>query len=515
MILTDSARRAPTFPAAPLILAALLLPLLLYWGTLASIVAIWDRSGTYAHGYMIMPISLWLIWQRRSTLNQLTPQPYWPALLALAGCGAAWMLATLGEVQVVNQLTLGLMLPLSVAAMCGRRMAGAMLFPLMFLLFGVPVGDSLTPPLVDITANFTVAALRFTGIPVLHEGNSFTIPSGSWNVIEACSGVRYLIASLTLGCLYAYLTYRTLWRRLAFVLLSIIVPIFANSGRAYLIVMIGHLSGMRLAVGFDHIIYGWVFFGLVMFVLYWVGGRWREDQQPLTVAPAGAVAVAPWPRQRLAVGGLVAVLCLGAWPLWAWQLERSAAAAPKPQLVAPQIGALALAPFTAWRPFYSTPATQLTAFYGSGPGAATDTPAVGVTLLYYRNQNADSKLISSTNGMTDGEELSGWHVPATGVRREQLGGTTLEVRESTVMGHGRLLVWTWYWIDGRHTINNYWGKLLQVEQRVVAGRDDGAAVMIYAPYDEQPEHARAALRAFAAAHLAALDATLATTRHQP
>jgi len=89
------------------------------------------------------------------------------------------------------------------------------------------------------------------------------------------------------------------------------------------------------------------------------------------------------------------------------------------------------------------------------------------------------------------------------------------VRESTVMGHGRLLVWTWYWIDGRHTINNYWGKLLQVEQRVVAGRDDGAAVMIYAPYDEQPEHARAALRAFAAAHLTALDATLATTRRQP
>ena len=138
---------------------------------------------------------------------------------------------------------------------------------------------------MEHTADFTVAALRLTGIPVYREGQFFTIPTGSWSVVEACSGLRYLIASVTVGVLYAYLTYRSPARRAAFVAASIVVPIVANWVRAYMIVMIGHLSGMKYAVGVDHLIYGWVFFGIVMLLLFWIGSFWRED-----VAPAAAAA---------------------------------------------------------------------------------------------------------------------------------------------------------------------------------------------------------------------------------
>jgi exosortase len=69
--------------------------------------------------------------------------------------------------------------------------------------------------------------------------------------VEACSGVRYLISSVTLGCLYAYLTYQSTKKRLLFIAVSIVVPIIANGLRAYMIVMIGHLSGMELATGGD------------------------------------------------------------------------------------------------------------------------------------------------------------------------------------------------------------------------------------------------------------------------
>src|SRR2546423_1258251 len=81
-------------------------------------------------------------------------------------------------------------------------------------------------------------------------------PTGSWWIVEACSGLRYLIASAMVGMLYAYLAYRSLSRRIAFVAASLAVPILANWLRAYMIVMIGYLSGNRLAVGIDHIIYG-------------------------------------------------------------------------------------------------------------------------------------------------------------------------------------------------------------------------------------------------------------------
>ena len=83
------------------------------------------------------------------------------------------------------------------------------------------------------------STIRRTGIPVYREGLYFMLPSGNWSVVEACSGVRYIIASITLGVLYAYLTYRSAWRRVLFVLVSALVPVLANTGRAYIIVMPG------------------------------------------------------------------------------------------------------------------------------------------------------------------------------------------------------------------------------------------------------------------------------------
>src|SRR5690606_22417596 len=102
----------------------------------------------------------------------------------------------------------------------------------------------------------------------------------------------YLIASITLGALYAYLTYRSWKRRLLFVIAAMIVPVFANGGRAYMIVMIAHLSDMKLALGVDHYIYGWVFFGLVMLLLFWIGSFWREDEQPAPGRPEPGTAAA-------------------------------------------------------------------------------------------------------------------------------------------------------------------------------------------------------------------------------
>ena len=149
-------------------------------------------------------------------------------------------------------------------AILGREVAKAIMFPLGFLLLGVPMGEALIPPLMEWTADFTVAALQLSGIPVFREGLLFRDPSGNWSIVEGCSGVRYLIASFTVGVLFAYLSYRRAWKRLLFAAMSIIVPIIANGLRAYLIVMIAHLSNNQLAHGVDHFIYGWVFFGLVM-----------------------------------------------------------------------------------------------------------------------------------------------------------------------------------------------------------------------------------------------------------
>src|SRR4029079_3400241 len=101
------------------------------------------------------------------------------------------------------------MLQAAIVTVLGTRIARAACFPLAFLLFAVPFGEIFVPTLIEWTANFTVAALRLSGVPVYREANLFIIPSGAWSVVEACSGIRYLIASLMVGTLYAHLMYRT------------------------------------------------------------------------------------------------------------------------------------------------------------------------------------------------------------------------------------------------------------------------------------------------------------------
>ena len=490
----------------------ILIPVLIYFSTAVSIVAIWNRSDTFAHGFVILPISLWLIWQRRETLRDMSAEPFWPALVLLAVCGFGWLLADLGGVHIVKQYAFTAMLPLTALAVLGLRIARTIVFALLFILFAVPFGEIFIGPLMDLTADMTIAALRATGIPVLREGNMFSIPTGNWSVVEACSGLRYLIASVTLGTLYAHLTYRSRRRQALFVLLSILVPILANSGRAYMIVMMGHLSGMTMAVGVDHLVYGWVFFGIVMFVLFWLGSFWREDHhsaQPAAPVRAPARQPAPASTGRLLAAAIGVAVCIGIWPVYSGWLERTEHDQPAAVVPAIKSSWQDAAPFAAWVPAFSPPQAQRQQFFQHGAHG------VGVTILFYRNQNSESKMISSANHLAGDKPLDAWHSMNSAGRSETVGPRALKVREELLAGpSGRMLVWHWYWIDGVTTSSDYVGKALQVREKFLHGSDDGAAVMVSAPYDENPEQARAALRAFLSANLPAVETALAgAARH--
>ena len=249
------------------LMAFVLLLFLIFHQTVLSLVDIWSRSQTFAHGFLVMPISIWLVWRERSAYSSLTvrPQPY--ALLLVVLFGAIWLLAHMVDVRVLEQLAFVAILVSGIWAIIGNAMAARAAFPLLFLFLAVPMGAELIPPLMNLTATTTEYLVRASGVPLYREGMYLYLPTGTWSVIAECSGVRYLIASFTLGLIYAYLTYSSLQRRLLFVIASIVVPILANSLRAYGVVMMGHLSDMRLGVGVDHLVYGWGFFGLVMVCL--------------------------------------------------------------------------------------------------------------------------------------------------------------------------------------------------------------------------------------------------------
>jgi exosortase A len=481
------------FPGA-LCLALLALVTAMFWPTLWSMVEIWDRSETFTHGYLIFPISAWLIWRQRDVLARLRPAADVRGLALLAAAGAAWLLAAAGSVNVVAQYAYIAMLVAVVWTLLGWAVVRAILFPLMFLFLAVPVGEFLIPHLVAFTADFTVAALQLTGIPVYREGNHFSLVSGDWSVIEECSGIRYLIASITLGTLYAYLTYRSWKRRLLFIVAAAIVPVFANGGRAYMIVMIAHLSGMKLALGVDHYIYGWVFFGLVMLLLFWIGSFWREDDQPeptdrALAPPAGGGK----PRARLQVAALTLALA-GIWPAYAiWLGQR-----PLPTLPALQVqasdGWRARAPISDWTPHWIGADRSLRQSYVGAGGRE-----VLLALDYYVTQRQGAELVNSQNYMIVRQHPVWSNVGET-VASVTLDGharAVHQVRLKSVRGQ-RLLVWQWNLINHRASVNDHQAKLALALDRIRLKRDDGLSVIVATPYEDSGiDAAEATLARFA------------------
>ena len=295
----------PTRPRSlswtPVIATSLLLFLWLgYWylDTFSSIVNLWDTSDTYAHGYAVLPIALWLVWSERKELSKHSPEPSYLLTFLAIPLVFMWLLAELAAVNAVTQPAVGLIVIVTIISLIGLPLAKRLAFPLFFLLFAIPFGEFMMPKLMNWTADFTVLALRVSGIPVYREGLQFVIPSGNWSVVEACSGIRYIIASLMVGTLFAYLNFTSTKRRLLFMLAALLVPIVANWLRAYLIVMLGHLSGNKLAAGVDHLIYGWVFFGLVIGALFALSMRWAEAR-PTTTETDISNDSTPRPQQSL------------------------------------------------------------------------------------------------------------------------------------------------------------------------------------------------------------------------
>jgi exosortase/archaeosortase family protein len=144
------------------------------------------------------------------------------------------------------------------------------------------MGENLIPWLQDVTAWFTVFFLKLNGIPVYVDGLYIQIPTGMFEVAVACSGIRYLIASAAVGALYGYLTYQKPYKQVIFFIFALCLPILANGIRAYGIVAIAYYSDMKYATGADHLVYGWLFFGLIIMLMFWIGGKFADPEKAIS-----------------------------------------------------------------------------------------------------------------------------------------------------------------------------------------------------------------------------------------
>jgi len=493
-----------------LVMLALVAVFAVFWPTVRAMAEIWNRSETFTHGWLVVPAFVWFAWERRRHLATIGLRPFWPGLVAVAAGGFLWFVANAAGVAVVEQLAVIGLVAAFVATVFGWRFGWELAFPLAFLFFAVPMGEALIPPMMEMTADFTIAALRLTGVPVYREGLFFVIPSGNWSIVEGCSGLRYLIASITVGCVFAYLYYRSVWRRLAFIGASIAVPLVANWVRAYIIVMLGHLSGNRIAVGVDHLIYGWVFFGVVMMLLFWIGARWREDEEPELVRRPSGGSVTSFTGagpKSVSAAAFAALLLLAAWPTWATYLrDRADSDTRVIALMPPQDAGgwrRQSEQETAWRPEYHGAAASVFETYARGE------QRVMLFLAVYRNQKQDAELINSQNIMIR-QKHPVWSNVGEIRREEEVGAVTVPLKQTLLRSREqRLFMWDWFVVSGRDVVNPYVAKLLLARDKILGRGDDGVAIIVATPYVDGTAAAEQTLRDFIAAMRPSIDAATA------
>jgi len=265
---SDDSMRGPAIAGA-LVLIGVMTGV--YLPVLYHMVLHWRAVDDYSHGFLIAPLALYFAWERRSRLRGVPISGSWWGLLPLSLGVLALTIGRLG-VELTSMRT-GFVLTLIglVLLLFGRKVFEVLAFPLLFLFLMVPLPQSLVNviafPLQLMAASAAVESLHVMGIPALLEGNIIHLAHSELFVAQACSGLRSLMALLTLGVVFAYFLQRGTLKRLIIVFSTIPIAIFVNAVRVALTGVLAHSYGEEAASGIIHDFQGLITFFLAFLVL--------------------------------------------------------------------------------------------------------------------------------------------------------------------------------------------------------------------------------------------------------
>ena len=483
--------QSPHFTLISIIFIIFLVPVVFFNTTLA-MVDVWTTNETFTHGFLIFPISIWLVWKKRNELNSITINPEPRVFALLLPVLILWMVARIVDVQIVQQISLISLIPVLIWLVLGRAALQTVLFPILFLYFAVPLGQSLIPAMMEFTANFTVFLVNLVGIPIYQDGLYFTLPTGNWSVVEECSGVRYLIASVALGTIYAYTSYDSLLKRFIFVVFAVSVPVLANGLRAFGIVIIGHLSGMELATGVDHLVYGWVFFGIVIFLMFYIGSFWWDPIQDPAQHNEKKID-SSHVRTNSSKVFLSAVISI--FLLFSARLSANYIASPIStsdstiQLALPdnfEEWQFDRSLTYDWNPIFNHPDAKLAMSYRFGD------EVVQIDIGYFRAQRENAEAISSMNRITNPYE-GDWKIThSSELQYQNILVSEYEIRRND----SKLLVWSWYKIGAFETPNPVIAKFYEAYNKILLRREDASLITLTTQLSDDKSRSRQSLLRF-------------------
>ncbi|MFM9935481.1 MAG: exosortase A [Novosphingobium sp.] len=454
----------------------------------------WWDSSTYNHILLIPPILVWLVLQRGAETARLVPSAWWPGLIVVGCAMLLWVLGEFSGLSLARQLAVVVMLQGAALALLGPRVAAAQLFPLGYMLTLVPFGDELIPFLQTITAKLTMIILALTQVPATIDGVFITTRFGYFEVAEACSGVKFLIAMVAYGVLVCNVCFQSWPRRAAFMVLSLVVPVLANGVRAWGTIFIAGKRGIAFAESFDHVFYGWVFFALVMALVMAAGWRFFDraidaplvDGAKIESSPVLAHLARMVMPSGAAVGAIAALALIGL----SWSAAAARIVAPMPDLIAlPEVPGWHLAseaPVAEWSPLHTGADHRLKARYADGQGHVVD-----LSFALYAAQG-DGK---EAGGFGEGAQPLGSHWAW-----EEPGPAFVNARSDVIQAPGPIhrLAVTWLRTDELLTGSNTRLKLANMRDRLLLRARPTMTLILSAEAGNGPPP-DAAIRAFLAA----------------
>jgi len=469
------------------VLAGLLaLTLLVFRDAVEAAVKVWWISPTYSHCFLIIPIVIWLVYEKRAALAMTAPGLFPQALLLLPVLGLIWWMGQLAAINEVQQYAIVGMMQVLIVALLGLQVARLIWFPILYLLFMVPTGEYLIAPMQRFATHFVDISLNLLNISHYTEGTTFELTNGRFEIAEACAGLRFLIATVTLGVLFSYMMFRKLIKTVLFLIASVAVPLIGNGLRCVGIIVLAHFTNNQYGAGADHIVYGWGFNVFILLVLGLLGAMFRDDFNEKTSVRSEP----PVPAQKLAAIAVLAASLAGAGPALAFWHDNYFTGSDPSALAEPLSppGWQQVPVSATWRPDFSGFDTE--AATAIVPPEQADALPVDLFLGYYARPRPGHSMTAHVNRFWD---IDKWTQAESHAVTVNLAGKDVPLQEWIITSpFEKRMVWSSYWVDGRFTTSLLRVKLWQAKAALM-GHEGQAVLILSTQMEGTPLEARGRL----------------------
>ena len=477
---------------------SVLVAVAVFSGALYELVGRWEKQEEYSYGYLIPLIVGWLLWSRRHALVASVGRPSWLGFGLILVAAAMHIVGQLSALYILSQTAFILVLFGIALGFGGYSLFKVVFIPILFLGFSIPLpyflDASLSWRLQLISSQLGVFFIRLLQIPVFLQGNVIDLGVYKLQVVDACSGLRYLYPLLSLSFLAAYLFQAPFWQRAVIFLSAIPITIVMNSVRIGLVGILVNSWGPQDADGLLHFFEGWIIFiacAVILITEMSLLARFASGKGFFEIFYPPEIEVRPQPQTKsgrtLNIASPISCLVL----LIAVGLAGFAVSGR--QEIHPERKSFATFPSTLgeWKGQPSTMEATIVKALGFSDYVLSDfakpsARPVNLYVAYYASQRSGISPHSPSVCIPG----NGWQITEFERIHLRNNDISLPINRAIIMrGSSRQLVYYWYEERGLAVANEYWSKLLLLKDAILKNRTDGALIRLITPiYPGEAEH---------------------------